>query len=717
MLTHRARSCRLCLAALSVAAVWLLPVLSSAAVPADWAERLAMATNVSHEGYADSTFAVRAQDSAIVMAAAILADIRLESAADSIAQSEILAALGDYSFRKQAFADAADYWLRAGEWIDPAPPEVSLRVCLLIISGHREVLEPALASILESQVTHLRNDCPGDSLQQLWTLAHLCENMWLFVEARLLHEQVVASFDSSHDADARWAIRSLVTLGEFTSKRLGVPHVSNPAQLQDSAISLAQRALEIARAKFGSTDTMFAYVADRLGDYYARTGHRGRAYALWDSAWAANRVHLPPEHIEYQGNLDRMASVYRSQGRYLEAEALARQALELRKKTRGEGHPEVASMYSSLGRIYHATGRNRQAEECYREALRIREAAIERSDPLIAECHRQLGQLCFDDGRYALADRHYQSAIELMRDALGEQHSWVAACMRDVSTMYSTWGRPEESIAVLREALDIQRRFLGGTHPALASTLEEIARIELMLGHTDKALAAINQAEYVGSAATHFDGLLQRSIVTTRARVLLAVGAPAAAESLLTLSRWAEESQEPNGQPVEELALLARAQSAQGKLTEAQATFDRIFLRSTGEPGLNTVSAADLSDQYAQFLISCGKYEQALEVSSRALRSRLAILQEGGQVLSEHQALQFERAMHRSRDIMITALLAGNSSRSSDRTDLSDLLLASKGAISNSIFARERGLRQSASAETTALRDSLHVARHQLATL
>lgn len=717
MSTHRTRSCRLCLAALLVAAVWLLPVLTFASAPADWAERLAMATNVSHEGYADSTFAVRAQDSAIAMAAAILANIRLENAADSLAQSEVLAAMGDYSFRKEAYTSAADYWLRADQTIDSAPLDVSLRICLLIVSGHREVLDPALALVLESQVSHLRNDCPGDSLFRLWTLAHLSENMWLFVEARRLHEQVVTSFDSVHDADARWAIRSLVTLGEFTSKRLGMPHVSNPAQLQDSAIVLARRALEIARATFGVTDTMFAFVADRLGDYYARTGRRATAYALWDSAWTANRMHLPPEHIEYQGNVDRMASVYLSQGRYLEAESLAKQALDLRKKTRGEGHPEVAYMYSNLGRIYHATGRYRQAEECYRSALRIREAAIERSSPLIAESHRQLGQLCFDDGHYALADRHYHSAIELMQYALGEHHSWVAACMRDLSTMYSTWGRPEESIEVLHEALSIQKRFLGGTHPAVASTLEAIAGTELLLGRADKALAAINQAEQVDSAVASSGGHLQRSIVTTRARVLLAVGAPAAAESLLHRSRWPEGSQDPNGLSVDELALLAQALSAQGKLTEAQVTFDRIFLRLTGEIGSNTVSAADLRDQYAQFLILCGKYDQALDVSIEALRGRLAILDEGAQVLSERQALQFERAMHNSRDIMITALLAGDTSRSLERADVSDLLLASKGAISNSIFARERGLRQSVSVETSVLRDSLHVARYQLATL
>lgn len=714
---HRAISCRLCLAVVLATVGWLLPCLTLASVPPDWASRIALATSVSHQGYADSSFAERAQDSAIALASAILAGIEIQNAEDSLAQSEVLLSLGDYSFRKGAYTDAVTYWSRAEESIPPATSDVSLRLCLPVIAGHRDALDSARARASEALYTRLLQQCPSDSLLQLWTLAHLCENMWLMGEARFLHERVVGTYFSHPDVDSRWAIRSLVTLGEMTSKRIGIPHVTNPSMLQDSAIVLGQTALELARAQFGTSDTMFAYVADRLGDYYSRTGRRAAAFALWDSAWAANGQHLPPEHIEYQGNLDRMASVYRSQGRYLDAEALAKQALELRKRTRGEGHPEVAYMYANLGRTYHATGKYQQAEECYRAALQIREQAIERSDPLIADSYRQLGQLYYDDGRYALADRHFRRAIDIMQDALGEQHSWVAACMRDLSTMYTTWGRPEESIAVLKDALTIQKQFLGDAHPAIASTLEEIARTELLLGHSAEANHAINQAAEIDKATVAAGGIPQRSIITTQARVLLASGSAASAESLLTQSATLDVNRITNPQRTEELTVLAQTQADQGRLDAAQITYSRIFMQSSVLSGLSTVSAAEVRDQYARFLISRGDYSRALGESKLALKSWLEILNEGGQVLSEHQVLQFEQAMHRSRDIMLSALIAASDDGMPDQFDASDLLLASKGAISNSIFERERILRQSVAPDIAVIRDSLHFARHRLATL
>lgn len=704
--------------AVAMAAIgWLLPRLTLASVPLDWASRLALATSVSHEGYADSSFAQRAQDSAISMANAVLAEIDIRSAEDSLAQAEVLLALGDYSFRKGAYFDAVSYWSRAEESIDPAISDVPLRLCLPVIAGHRDALDSVRASTSEALYTHLLKTCPSDSLLQLWTLAHLCENMWLMGEARFLHERVVATYLAHPDADGRWAIRSLVTLGEMTSKRIGIPHVTNPSMLQDSAIVLGQTALELARAQFGTTDTMFAYVADRLGDYYSRTGHRAAAYALWDSAWAANSLHLPAEHIEYQGNLDRMASVYRAQGRYLDAEALAKQALELRKKTRGEGHPEVAYMYENLGRTYHATGKYHEAEECYRAALQIREQAIERSNPLIAESYRQFGKLYFDDGRYALADRQFRRAMELMTDALGEQHSWVASCMRDLSTMYTTWGRPEESVEILKDALAIQRRFLGAAHPAIASTLEEIARTELLLGHGAEANLAINQAAEIDRASVAAGGIPQRSIRTTQARVFLATGSPGAAESLLTRSTTADGDRIANPQRTNELALLALAQAEQGRLDDAQTTYNWIFLQSPVLDGLSSSSIAHVCDQYARFLISRGEYSRAIEQSASALRTWLEILKEGGQVLSEHQALQCEQAMHRSRDILLSALIAANDDETHGQSDAFGLLLAGKGAISNSIFERERVLRHSEGADVAAIRDSLHFTRHRLATL
>jgi tetratricopeptide (TPR) repeat protein len=56
-------------------------------------------------------------------------------------------------------------------------------------------------------------------------------------------------------------------------------------------------------------------------------------------------------------NLNNLAKLYHSQGRYAEAEPLLIQALELRKRLLGENHPHVAISLNDLAELYRSQGR------------------------------------------------------------------------------------------------------------------------------------------------------------------------------------------------------------------------------------------------------------------------------------------------------------------------------------------------------------------------
>ena len=56
-------------------------------------------------------------------------------------------------------------------------------------------------------------------------------------------------------------------------------------------------------------------------------------------------------------NLNNLAKLYQSQGRYAEAEPLLIQALELRKRLLGENHPHVAISLNDLAELYRSQGR------------------------------------------------------------------------------------------------------------------------------------------------------------------------------------------------------------------------------------------------------------------------------------------------------------------------------------------------------------------------
>lgn len=63
--------------------------------------------------------------------------------------------------------------------------------------------------------------------------------------------------------------------------------------------------------------------------------------------------------------------LYRSQGRYCEAEPLHKRALAIDEKTLGSEHPSVARDFNNLGELYRTQGRLAEAELLYKRALAI----------------------------------------------------------------------------------------------------------------------------------------------------------------------------------------------------------------------------------------------------------------------------------------------------------------------------------------------------------
>jgi len=70
-------------------------------------------------------------------------------------------------------------------------------------------------------------------------------------------------------------------------------------------------------------------------------------------------------------NLNNLAKLYQSQGRYAKAEPLHLQALELRKRLLGENHPDVATSLNNLAFLYQSQGKYQEAESLYLQSLEL----------------------------------------------------------------------------------------------------------------------------------------------------------------------------------------------------------------------------------------------------------------------------------------------------------------------------------------------------------
>jgi Tfp pilus assembly protein PilF len=109
-----------------------------------------------------------------------------------------------------------------------------------------------------------------------------------------------------------------------------------------------------------------------------------------------------------------LAEGYLVAGRFADAEAMAKQALDLSREHRTRGF-EAYALYVAAGAVAHrgAPGLDEAAAARYREALALADALAMR--PLVAHCHLGLARLHRRGGQPDLASDHLASAVTMYR--------------------------------------------------------------------------------------------------------------------------------------------------------------------------------------------------------------------------------------------------------------------------------------------------------------
>ncbi|MCA2693052.1 MULTISPECIES: CHAT domain-containing tetratricopeptide repeat protein, partial [unclassified Microcystis] len=102
---------------------------------------------------------------------------------------------------------------------------------------------------------------------------------------------------------------------------------------------------------------------------------------------------LGDNHPDTAISLNNLALLYKSQGRYSEAEPLYKQALAIRKQQLGDNHPSTATSLNNLAFLYQSQGRYSEAEPFYKEALAIWKKQLGENHPNTAKSFGNLAGL------------------------------------------------------------------------------------------------------------------------------------------------------------------------------------------------------------------------------------------------------------------------------------------------------------------------------------
>ena len=131
-------------------------------------------------------------------------------------------------------------------------------------------------------------------------------------------------------------------------------------------------------------------------------------------------------------SLGRLAALYRSQGRYGEAEPLYRRALQIREQQWGADHPDTATSLNNLAVLYLSQGRYGEAEPLYRRALQICEQQLGADHPDTAGSLNNLAGLYYSQGRYGEAEPLVTRALGIRGKSLGDNHPHTQTVRRNL---------------------------------------------------------------------------------------------------------------------------------------------------------------------------------------------------------------------------------------------------------------------------------------------
>ena len=144
-------------------------------------------------------------------------------------------------------------------------------------------------------------------------------------------------------------------------------------------------------------------------------------------------------------NLNRRGELYRSQGRYTEAEALFKQALAIAEKTGGLTHPDVSIALIGLAQLYSAQGRYGEAQALYERALASREQVLGRYHPSASVILIALADLYRTQNRYAEAEALYRRALTIHELAVGPDQPSSDGALNGLALLLCAQGRLGEA--------------------------------------------------------------------------------------------------------------------------------------------------------------------------------------------------------------------------------------------------------------------------------
>lgn len=245
--------------------------------------------------------------------------------------------------------------------------------------------------------------------------------------------------------------------------------------LWDRAVVSLVRAAELAKEVAGEEHPDTLFIMYKLASVYRSQGRFKEAGELGLQVLESRKRVLGDEHPATLRSMTYLVLVYRSQGRSKEAEELGLKVLELKKKVHGEEHPETLTSMNNLVPVYHGQGRSKEAEELGLKVLGLKKKVLGTEHPATLTSMSNLVSVYQSQGRSKEAEELGLKVLELKKEVLGEEHPDTLISMNNLASAYRCQGRSKEAEELGLRVLESRKTVLGEEHPDTLSSMNNLA--------------------------------------------------------------------------------------------------------------------------------------------------------------------------------------------------------------------------------------------------
>jgi eukaryotic-like serine/threonine-protein kinase len=285
--------------------------------------------------------------------------------------------------------------------------------------------------------------------------------------------------------------------------------------------------------------------------------------------------------------------------------------------------PEVeAELRLTLGEVYSDLGDNEKAEAMCRQALEIRKRVLGKEHADTAEAMRMLGQLLLGRGQYAEAEALVREAGAIQRRLLGNESLALAISLGALSDVSVKSGRLDEAEKTLREALAIERKVAGGTNIYIVETLNRLRMVLASLGKGEESRLARIEALSIKKqllGETNLNVVMSELVGRFEDLINMRMYEEAEIVEREYLAKIRAKYGSEHWNVARQLGQLADVLQANGKAEEAERFYRQALAMQRKLLGPETMVVAETMKRLASVLAKQRKWAEADSLSSDAI--------------------------------------------------------------------------------------------------